>query len=170
MLGEILVEAGVTSQNQIDSATETASATGKKLGEVLIEEGAVTEAQVASSLASQYGVEYVDLGTPEGSERVQMDLIDGDLVRKHLILPLDESNGRIRLLVHDPSDLGLIDTLTFRLGKDIDLAIGVRSQIKDFIEEMGGTIKRVITADDLTIDKSDDRSVDREASIDSIDV
>ena len=169
-LGEILVESGVASQDQVDHAYDTASATGKKLGEVLIEEGAVSEDQVASSLASQYGIEYVDLGNPDATNRIQIDLIDGDLVRKHLILPLDESNGRIRLLVHDPSDLALIDTLTFRLGKDIDLAIGSRSQIKDYIDEIGGTVQRVTTADDMTIDKSDDRSIDRESSIDSIDV
>ena len=169
-LGEILVEAGVVTQDQVEHAHETASATGKKLGEVLIEDGTASETQVASSLASQYGIEYVDLGTPDGTNRIQIDLIDGDLVRKHLILPLDESNGRIRLLVHDPSDLGLIDTLSFRLGKDIDLAIATRSQIKEFIDELGGTVQRVTTADDITIDKSDDRSVDRESSIDSIDV
>ena len=169
-LGEILLETGAAEADAIDRARETAAATGKKLGEVLIEDGACSEEQIARGLAGQYGIEFVDLSSADGSERVNAELIDGDLVRKHLVLPMDEANGRIRLLVHDPSNLGLIDTLSFRLGKDIDLAIGARSQIKEFIEGLGGTMRRATTAGDVTIDKSDDRSIDNEQSLDSIDV
>ena len=168
-LGDILIESGIASKEQIDSASETSSATGKKIGEVLIEEGVATEEQIAASVATQFGIEFVDLNTAEGLSSVDADLVDGDIIRKHLVLPLEESGGRIRLLVHDPADLGLIDTLSFRLGKDIDLAIGARTQIKGYIDDLGGNIERVTNAEDSTIDKSDDRSVDREQTVDSID-
>ena len=169
-LGEILQDRGIASQDQVDEALEVAKATGKKLGEVLIENGHVNEGQIAESLADQYGVEFVDLTSAGGMGQVNPELVDGDIIRKHLVLPLDESGGRIRLLVHDPSNLGLVDTLSFRLGKDIDLAVGSREQIKDFIEEMGGGVTRTTQIEDVTIDKSDDRSIDKEQSIDSIDV
>ena len=168
-LGDILIESGIASKEQIDSASETSSATGKKIGEVLIEEGVATEEQIAASVATQFGIEFIDLNTAEGLSSVDAELVDGDIIRKHLVLPLGESGGRIRLLVHDPADLGLIDTLSFRLGKDIDLAIGARTQIKGYIDDLGGNIERVTNAEDSTIDKSDDRSVDREQTVDSID-
>ncbi|MEC9234162.1 MAG: hypothetical protein VX403_09670, partial [Planctomycetota bacterium] len=168
-LGEILVEAGVATPDQIDAAGETAAATGKKIGEVLIEEGIADENQIAQSVATQYGIDYVDLASTEGLSSVDAELIDGDIIRKHLVLPLGESGGRIRLLVHDPSDLGLVDTLSFRLGRDIELAVGSRGQIKSYIDDLGGNIERMSSAEDSTIDKSDDRSVDREQTIDSID-
>ncbi|HAW95679.1 MAG TPA: pilus assembly protein PilB, partial [Phycisphaerales bacterium] len=145
------------------------SATGKKLGEVLIEEGIATEEQIAQSVATQFGIEFIDLTTAAGLGRIDPELIDGDIIRKHLVLPLEEKGGRITLVAHDPSDLGLIDTLSFRLGKDIDLVIGSRGQIKSYIDDLGGGMKREISGDDSTIDKSDDRSVDREQSVDSID-
>ncbi len=169
-LGEILIDRGVSTTEQLDSAAETAKATGKKIGEVLIENGHASEVQIAESLADQYGIDFVDLSNAEGSAQVNVELVDGDIVRKHLVLPLDEQNGRIRLLVHDPTNLGMVDTLSFRLGKDIDLAIGARQQIKDFIEELGGNLTRSAQVEDVTIDKSDDRSIDTEQSIDSIDV
>ena len=168
-LGELLVEAGVATPDQIDAAGETAAATGKKIGEVLIEEGIADENQIARSVATQYGIDYVDLASTEGLSSVDAELIDGDIIRKHLVLPLGESGGRIRLLVHDPSDLGLVDTLSFRLGRDIELAVGSRGQIKSYIDDLGGNIERMSSAEDSTIDKSDDRSVDREQTIDSID-
>lgn len=168
-LGEILIETGIADEAQVDSANETASATGKKLGEVLIEEGIATEEQIAQSIATQFGIEFVDLSTAAGLGRIDVDLIDGDIIRKHLVLPLAEANGCITLVAHDPSDLGLIDTLSFRLGKDIDLVIGSRGQIKAYIDDLSGGMKRGVSGDDSTIDKSDDRSVDREQSVDSID-
>ncbi|MBB48159.1 MAG: pilus assembly protein PilB [Phycisphaerae bacterium] len=168
-LGEILIETGIADEAQVDSASDTASATGKKLGEVLIEEGIATEEQIAQSVATQFGIEFIDLTTAAGLGRIDPELIDGDIIRKHLVLPLEEKGGRITLVAHDPSDLGLIDTLSFRLGKDIDLVIGSRGQIKSYIDDLGGGMKREISGDDSTIDKSDDRSVDREQSVDSID-
>jgi len=168
-LGEILIETGIANEAQVGSANETASATGKKLGEVLIEEGIATEEQIAQSIATQFGIEFIDLTTAAGLGRIDVDLVDGDIIRKHLVLPLEESNGRITLVAHDPSDLGLIDTLSFRLGKDIDLVIGSRGQIKAYVDDLAGGMKREISGDDSTIDKSDDRSVDREQSVDSID-
>ncbi|MEC8734993.1 MAG: hypothetical protein VXX86_08465, partial [Planctomycetota bacterium] len=168
-LGEILVEAGVATPDQIDAAGETAAATGKKIGEVLIEEGIADENQIAQSVATQYGIDYVDLASTEGLSSVDAELIDGDIIRKHLVLPLGESGGRIRLLVHDPSDLGLVDTLSVRRGRDNELAVGSRGQIKSYIDDLGGNIERMSSAEDSTIDKSDDRSVDRAQTIDSID-
>jgi len=168
-LGEILIETGIANAAQVDSANETASATGKKLGEVLIEEGLATEEQIAEAIATQFGIEFIDLTTAAGLGRIDPELIDGDIIRKHLVLPLGEANGRITLVAHDPSDLGLIDTLSFRLGKDIDLVIGSRGQIKSYIDGLAGGMKREVSGDDSTIDKSDDRSVDKEQSVDSID-
>ena len=168
-LGEILIETGIANEAQVDSAHETASATGKKLGEVLIEEGLASEEQIAEAIATQFGIEFIDLTTAAGLGRIDPDLIDGDIIRKHLVLPLEETSGRITLVAHDPSDLGLIDTLSFRLGKDIDLVIGSRGQIKSYIDGLAGGMKREVSGDDSTIDKSDDRSVDKEQSVDSID-
>ena len=168
-LGEILIETGIANEAQVDSAHETASATGKKLGEVLIEEGVASEEQIAEAIATQFGIEFVDLTTAAGLGRIDPELIDGDIIRKHLVLPLEETSGRIKLVAHDPSDLGLIDTLSFRLGKDIDLVIGSRGQIKSYIDGLAGGMKREVSGDDSTIDKSDDRSVDKEQSVDSID-
>ena len=168
-LGEILIETGIANEAQVDSAHETASATGKKLGEVLIEEGIASEEQIAEAIATQFGIEFIDLTTAAGLGRIDPDLIDGDIIRKHLVLPLEETSGRITLVAHDPSDLGLIDTLSFRLGKDIELVIGSRGQIKSYIDDLAGGMKREVSGDDSTIDKSDDRSVDKEQSVDSID-
>ena len=63
-------------------------------------------------------MEYVDLDKQSIPPNA-VTLIPDDLMRKHLILPLGNENGKIRVALHDPLDMELQDVLRFRLGKDI---------------------------------------------------
>ncbi|MDA1025604.1 MAG: hypothetical protein O3A19_04170, partial [Planctomycetota bacterium] len=133
-LGEILVSDGILSEDVITASEAEAQASGKRLGEVLVEGGHASEVQVASALARQAGMEFVDLGTAEGSAMVDLSLVGDDIVRKHCVIPLSNPEGdRLRLLVHDPMDLEMLDLLRFRLPQEFDLVVGVKSQMIDWI-------------------------------------
>ena len=169
-LGEILVSDGILSEDVITASEAEAQASGKRLGEVLVEGGHASEVQIASALARQAGMEFVDLGTAEGSAMVDFSLVGDDIVRKHCVIPLSNPEGnRLRLLVHDPMDLEMLDLLRFRLPQEFDLVVGVKSQMIDWIGE-GGAAKlggdaAGLDSIDVTVDKSVDSSVD--SSIDS---
>ena len=55
--------------------------------------------------------------------------IPDDIMRKYLILPLGKENGKLRVAIHDPLDLEMLDILRFRLNKEI--AHGARPQGPD---------------------------------------
>ncbi len=172
-LGELLVEARVVTQQQLDSALAQSKGTGKRLGEILIESAGVKEEDLTKALAEQYGMEYFNLDRPEFSSRIDMKLIPDDIVKKHLVLPISKSGGRLKLVVHDPLDLELSDLLRFRLNCEIDTALASRTQIRKFIEGTGGgakpsaisTSSLVTDSIDKSVDRSMDKSVDR--SVDS---
>jgi len=170
-LGEILSEWGTVTEEQIQQATQIAQRTGKRLGESLIEAGHCSEEDVAKALAAQFDMEFLNLDRPEASGRINMDLMPQELIKKHLVLPMGKENGRLRLLIHDPMDLELLDLLRFRLNTEIDTALASKRQIKSFIEggttESGGMFSDeslVTDSVDVTVDRSVDTSVD--ASID----
>lgn len=171
-LGEILVGWGVATQEQVEAAAGKAKASGKKLGDALIDSG-VPEEQIAKALANQFGIEYVDLSNSTVSSKVDPKLIPEDLIKKHLILPMGKSGGRLQLIVHDPNNLELQDTLRFRLNADLDIRLSSRNQIKKFIEQMNGSgpgkaEKQVDPKQSLiseSIDKSVDKSVDKSIDI-----
>ena len=52
-IGEILVGAGVVSQDQVDAAATTAKGSGKRLGECLVEAGNCSDVDIAKALAEQ---------------------------------------------------------------------------------------------------------------------
>jgi type IV pilus assembly protein PilB len=177
-LGEILVEAGHVTAQQVESAVAAARSSGRRVGEALVEAGACKEEHVAKALADQFGVEFLNLDRPENSNRIDMALMPEDLAKKYLVLPLQKQGGRLKLLIHDPMDLETLDLLRFRLNSEIDTAIAPRSQIEAHLAGSGGgggsaasgmLSKESLVTDsvDVTVDKSVDTSIDSSIDVDA---
>ncbi|MEX0775610.1 MAG: ATPase, T2SS/T4P/T4SS family [Phycisphaeraceae bacterium] len=135
-IGEILKEWRLITDAQFDDALKIAQAQNRRVGEVLIELGYVAETDVAKALASQFEMEYIDLEQPDAINKDNLKLLPDDLIKKYLVLPVEQKNGRIKVLIHDPMDLDTLDTLRFRLNTELDTALGARGKIKEYIDRM----------------------------------
>ncbi|RMH26892.1 MAG: type II/IV secretion system protein [Planctomycetota bacterium] len=164
-LGEILVSMGACSPAQVEKGLKLAKGSGKRIGEALIEAGFVKEDAVAQALAKQFGLEYVDPN--DVSDQVDVKLIPEELVRKHLVLPLSKTNGRLQLIVHDPLNLELLDLLRFRLNAEVEPRVAAKGRIKQFLDTKVAQ-PRMVDADESLVTESIDRSLDKsvDASID----
>jgi len=168
-IGEILVGMGVVQQDQVDKAMEMAKGGGKRIGQAMVDAGFASEDQVAQALAKQFGLEYVDLNDANISGQVDAKLVPEDLIKKHLILPISKSNGRLQLIVHDPMDLELLDMLRFRLNTEVEPRIAPRARIKHYIDNKLGAgaggpaagATRMVDASESLVSESIDRSIDR---------
>src|SRR5438874_13176918 len=60
-LGDILLQQKLISQEQLKTALEAQSRTGRKLGRVLIENGFVTDDQIGEALARQLNLPFINL-------------------------------------------------------------------------------------------------------------
>ncbi|MEM6260185.1 MAG: ATPase, T2SS/T4P/T4SS family [Planctomycetota bacterium] len=169
-VGELLQKWGIVDAQQLAEAAKMSEGTRDQVGEVLVKLGYASENEVAKALASQLGMEYVDLDQPEVIDKSQLPLIPEDIIRKYTILPLGKDNGKLKVLVHDPMNLALVDDLRFRLGTDIEMALGAKAKIKEFIESvLSSEIQKSIdtlTAD-MSVDSSMDLSVDASIDIDA---
>lgn len=162
-LGQILKQWRLVDDQQLEDAIKISKGSRKRIGEALVSLGHVTENDVAKALASQFGLEFVDLDQPNVIDREQMDLIPQDMIKKYLVLPLGKEGNTLKVLVHDPMDINLIDDLQFRLGGKIDLALSAKGKISEYIDNTMSSLKDSI--DKLTVDMSIDKSMD--ISIDS---
>jgi hypothetical protein len=81
-------------------------------------------------------------------------LVPDDLMKKYLVIPLSEENGRLKVLVHDPNDLEILDNLRFRLNREIEAVVAPREQIKEHLDRKFNTTKDSIdkTMRELSID------------------
>jgi type IV pilus assembly protein PilB len=168
-LGDILVSWRIITKDQAEKAAAVAKGSGKRLGEVLSELEFASEENVAKALANQFGMEYVDLSAHGATSQIDISLIPEDLIKKNLVLPLGRSNGKLKLLVHDPMDIELMDKLRFRLNLEVEPKLASRTQIRSYIEGTLKTKEREVKAGESLVSESIDRSVDR--SVDkSIDI
>src|SRR5256714_10354642 len=160
-LGEILVEWQIISAAEVTRALDHAKTKNLRLGEALIDLKLASEANVYKALAAQHNMEYIDLDK-NSVPPATVNAIPDDLMRKYLILPIGSDNGKLRVAIHDPLDLEMLDILRFRLNKEIRTVVAPKGRIKNVLDELFNT-----TASN-TIDKTMDRTIDRlRASLDS---
>ncbi len=152
---------GRLTEKQLNEGLALSKASGKRLGDALVELKHISDDELAKALAAQHKMEYIDLDKPNAVERSNLKLIPSDIIRKYQVLPLGRSNGRIKIAVHDPMDLGLLDDLRFRLNTEVELALASRSKIKGHIDQLLSETSASI--DELTRQAA---SIDRGKSID----
>lgn len=161
-LGDILVGWGTISQKDLDKAVATANTSHHRLGQTLMELGLVDEEQVTKAMAVQFGLEYVDLDH-HIIEPTAMQLMPDELIRRHLVLPVNKENGRLKIIIHDPLDLDTMDLLRFRLNTELECVLASKSKIKRYIDTFMDKIGSSLDATVGELQNSIDASIDVDA-------
>jgi type IV pilus assembly protein PilB len=131
-VGEILLGWGLINANALADGLQYAKDHGKRIGEALVELELCSEEDVSKALATQFGFEFVDLD--KVVEQGNLDLIPTDLIRKHMVLPVGNEEGRLKVVITDPLDLETLDLLRFRLNTEITPTLAPLSRVKRFID------------------------------------
>ena len=107
-LGDLLVDAGLLTEEELGKALVGQKNSGQRLGSYLISSGVITEAQLIEALQMQLGVEFVDLS------RVSMEpelasLVPKNLAKKHNIVPVSLNKDELMLAMSDPLNFYAIE-------------------------------------------------------------
>ncbi len=132
-LGDILVEAGVITLEQLQEALAKQKIMGKRLGQVLIESEITTEDDIATTLAAQMEIPYINLNEILIPPEI-LTAIPEPIVRSHNLLPISLDMNRLRITMADPLDLFIIDEISFQTGYDLEVGISPESQIEAAIK------------------------------------
>lgn len=109
-LGELLVETGLITKDDLARALERQKTDPRRLGELLVDGGAVTESQVTQVLSQQLSVPWVSLQHIDFSRQL-LNLVPKEIAEKYGIVPIYVRRARHRqetlyVAMEDPSDLG----------------------------------------------------------------
>lgn len=105
-LGDLLVETGAITQEQLEHALQKQKKTNLKLGETLVDEGIITEDDIAKALSQQLNLEIVDLQNINIDKAV-VGLVPVNLLKKYTMIPFafNENNKNIlRVAMENPLD------------------------------------------------------------------
>jgi hypothetical protein len=147
-LGELLKDAGLIDDFQLETALSHQRNWGGKLGAVLVELGFAREEDVAKIIAEKLKIPYANLFEPEIPEAV-IKLIKEDVAKKYVVMPVKKESGSLVVAMSDPLDIGVIDVLRFITGLNIKPALALDSEIKLAVRKYYGhelVVRRTLTS------------------------
>lgn len=109
-LGELLVDQGLLSTEQLEQALALQSTTNRRFGELLIDLGFVREEHVTAALAHQFDHDVVDLNLTRPKPDA-IRAISSEYALQRLVLPIRNSQGTMVVAICDPLDFPTIDDL-----------------------------------------------------------
>jgi MSHA biogenesis protein MshE len=127
-LGDLLVQQGIISEEQLMKALAAQKESGRKLGFMLIELGLVTENQLLSFLSQHLNVPLVDISQYNVS-LAAVNMLPEVQARRHRALVLEDKGNRLLVAMSDPADLAALDVLSGLLPKPIDVAVVSDTQL-----------------------------------------
>ena len=134
-LGEILINAKVITQEQLQEALGAQKTTRLRLGSQLIASGILTESQLCNALQQQMHLKYIDLEGLVISSDVAGTIPEA-MARAANMLPYEKTGNVLRLAVSDPLDDSSVRDIEIYTGLSAEIAICEKSRIAEKIHEV----------------------------------
>ena len=141
-LGDILLDVGFISQDELFEALEVQEDTDKRLGRVLIDMGLITELDVVKALEQQLGITKVELRKIVISPEI-INLIPQDLAQQSQAVPISKQEGSLRVAMADPLDVVAIDDIQRETGYEVEPVIATQSEIQQALDQYFGNDEEV---------------------------
>ncbi len=168
-----LIDEKIIGPEQLREAEQRSRETGGSVADELVKLGYATGEEVMQAVAAETNLEYVDLNDVSIPENL-IEIVPESVARENIVLPFKEEDGRLRILMSDPSDVQTLENLRFILNRDISVALSPRAQIVDTINRVYGQVEGesadsilqefTDTAIDFTETEADQMDGDEEAT------
>jgi hypothetical protein len=109
-LGEILIEAGKLTHDQLQEALELAQASGQKLGRVLLSAGAVTPDALCRAVSMQLNLPMTVLDGDTIPERLRT-IFPLAMMMHHNFVPFDDAGAQLCIATSNPLDAATVKDL-----------------------------------------------------------
>ena len=134
-LAEVLVSSGQVTRDEMEAALREASATGRPLGEILEELGLVSPEDLIRAMASEVGLEFVDLNDFQIDTQA-VSLIPESLARRHSVLAIGFRGNVPVIGMANPSDVFALDDLRSVIGREIHTVVCSPGQVTEYIQRL----------------------------------
>ncbi len=151
-IGELLLKAGLITEEQLQKALDEQSQVGGRLGEHLLRLGYVTEEDILDCLSQQCGVPSINLRHFDIDESI-IRLIPPDVARKYQFIPVSKTGATLTVAMSDPTNVFAMDDITFITGYRVEPVVASEEALREAIDRYYGTthaieLKKVM--DDLS--------------------
>lgn len=146
-LKTILVDSGLISADQFDSAQKEAAEKNIKVEDYLLEEGLITDEHLGRMTADYFRYPFVDLKKQAVSESV-ITIVPELVARSQQIIVFDKSKNGLKVAMSDPSNLEMAEWLKRKTGENVSVYYATPKDINDsfrnYQKDLGKTFDEII--------------------------
>jgi type IV pilus assembly protein PilB len=136
-LGELLVEAGVLSEDQLKEALVGQKKARLKLGQYLIKHRIVTEEEIIDQISAQLKIEkYNEMKYPGDASLAR--LVPFEMAQKHQLVPLKKRFNLLTVAMSDPMDITAIDAVEDHTNMEVAAVVCSEREIDQLISSTYG--------------------------------
>lgn len=156
-IGDILLNEGVVTNEQLEQALGLQKEKKKRLGEILVDEGFITDDIMANALCHQLNIDRADLTETRIPEDL-LSIFDVEILKKYTAIPYsydDRNVNIIRMAMADPMDMLAIDDLSMITNRMIDPMVATPREIMVAIDRYYGNSEAIKAAKNYEEERSD---------------
>jgi type IV pilus assembly protein PilB len=127
-IGEVLIDQGLVTEEQLQVGLEEQKKNGEKIGKCLVDLGFISENKLIDSLSAQLDIPHVMLDNYTFSSKL-LGIITGEIAREYRVMPLFENDGVVTMAMADPTSKRIKDHLSIKTGKAIEPVIASEKSI-----------------------------------------
>ncbi len=137
-IGEMLIDAGVLTPEQLHEGLKKQKETGEPLGKVITKLGFLTEHDFIIALSQQLDLPYLFLNNYNFDPEVK-SLIPEEYARHNKIIPLFKIGSTLMIGISDPTNIDIFDELSRMTKMEIEPTLCAESEILESLDEIYGT-------------------------------
>jgi hypothetical protein len=133
-LGEVLVERGIVTQEQLDDALALRRVNGRRLGEILLSMGTITREQLSWALSESLHIPFVELSDEVVDLEIARSLPEA-VLRRHEAVPILRVGGEMTVLLVDPTNRQAAIEIEALSGSRVTVALATREAVLHFLDQ-----------------------------------
>jgi len=168
-LGQMLIQEGVLTEEQLEKALSLQKSKRRKLGELLVEERLVDEQVMLHCLSRRLGLPSVKL-RPGLIDPLVVDTLDKELAERHAIIAMFKVEDALTVAMAEPQALLVVDDLQRQTGLRIQPVVALEPNIREFIKKYYAQNVKIDTfvasLEDARVDVVEKEAIDDEPVLD----
>ncbi len=133
-IGDLMVEKGYLTRDQLEQGLNEQAFSGKRLGEVLVEMGFITEEQLLETVSERLNIPKLSLSSMVIDPEIIAN-ISVEIARRYTLLPIFKIGTTLTIAMADPLNVIALDEIKYRTGLNIKRAVATGSEIRKAIDE-----------------------------------
>ncbi|KAB2640639.1 MAG: type II/IV secretion system protein [Verrucomicrobia bacterium] len=135
---DIFKRSGALSEVTGEELLTEATNTGRQIDEIMEEQGIADHLSFARIMASELGVDAMDLAGFEPTPAL-LQLIPAGMARLHEVIPVSAAGNHLTVALANPLDIQALEDIRFSLNREILQVVAARKQVEELIKKHYGS-------------------------------